>query len=422
MNTKYWQQMKQRWRTNPLFSTISVFATALTITFVMALYMVYSFRTADIAPEVYRSRTLYSDDMRSYMTKDQSHRQSGMSKRAALKIFSDLSGAESVSYIMNKGEGAAYVGTSPANSAKRVVSPVDDQYFKIFRFDFIAGHPFSREQSESEARVAVITDKMASELFGTAEEAIGKNVIVQFGDYRVVGVVHAVSALFNNAYSDVWIVAGEEQLNAPIQYQEGLIGKCQVLVVAKEGVPLSRLKDEINTRLEEMNEGLSEYTFELKMRTQSERSFFNGEVEHPFGIFILLIVILLVVPSINMTGLLSTWMKKRNSEIGIRKAYGAGSGRLALELMMENLSLTLIGGVIGLLLSFVVLIAFRDVLLADLMTINVHGDFDLPISAFVNPWVYLLTVLFCAVINLLSAIIPVWHASRISIIQTIKGE
>ncbi len=73
----------------------------------------------------------------------------------------------------------------------------------------------------------------------------------------------------------------------------------------------------------------------------------------------ILILILLVVPAINMSGLLSTQMKKRNEEIGVRKAYGASNGQVGRQLLFENLMLTLVGGVAGLLLSFAAVALFK---------------------------------------------------------------
>ena len=159
------------------------------------------------------------------------------------------------------------------------------------------------------------------------------------------------------------------------------------------------------------------------MVTQAQASFFQGDRKiNPAQIFILLIFILLVVPAINMSGLLSTQMKKRNEEIGSRKAYGASNWQVGSQLLFENFVLTIVGGIVGLLLSFIALAVFKNILLADIMTINAAESFNLPLTLFFNPSVFLLMFIFCLVINLLSAIVPVWNASRTTIIQTIKGE
>lgn len=422
MFKQYLKQIKYLWKSNSLFSIISVLATALTITFVMVLFMVYAFRTKDIAPENNRSRILYSEGGLSYFTKDNSQINTGMSAKAAQAIFEGLENAEAVSYCVAKGEGAAYVGTSPSNSEKRIVSSVDDVFFNIFKFQFIAGQAFTPEQAEAARRECIITDKVAMKLFNTTD-VIGKNINVNFFDYRITGVVKSVSSFFNKAYSDVWLVANKETMNWSPSMSEGLLGTCATIVLAKKGVSLKKLDEEIIEKIEAFNNQLIDFTFEQSMVTQAQASFFQGDRKiNPAQIFIALIFILLVVPAINMSGLLSTQMKKRSEEIGIRKAYGASNWQVGSQLLFENLLLTIVGGIVGLLLSFIALIVFKNMLLADIMTINASESFNLPLSLFFNPWIFFLMFLFCLVINLLSAIVPVWNASRTTIIQTIKGE
>lgn len=421
MIEQYYKQVKELWKSNPLFSTISVLATALTITFVMVLYMVYAFRTTDMEPEINRSRTLYSDFGYSYMTKDRSQANRGMSYTAAKNIFGDLKHAETVSYFVNKGEGAGFVGTSRANFEKKIVSPVDDNYFRVFSFDFIAGGPFTPEQADAARREAIITDKVAMQFFNTTD-VIGKNIMIRFADYRITGVVRSVSSLFNKAYSDVWTVTDKNAMNWGSNQSEGLVGNCLVAVVAKKDSSLKALQKEIDENISALNNNLREFTFEQTMHTQAQSNFFKGNRINPIQIFIILILVLLIVPAINMSGLLSTQIRKRSAEIGIRKAYGASNVQIGGQLLFENLLLTLAGGIIGLLFSISAILLFKNALLGDSMTINVVESFHLPLSAFFKPLLFVAAFLFCLIINFLSAIIPVWNASNTTIIETIKGE
>lgn len=421
MFEQYYRQVVQLWKSNPLFSVISVLATALTITFVMVLYMMYAFRTTDMEPEINRSRTLYSDRGYSYMTKDRSHANRGMSYTAAKNIFGDLEHAEIVSYFVAKGEGAGFVGTSRANFEKKIVSPVDDSYFRIFNFNFIAGGPFTREQTDAARREAIITDKVAIQFFNTTD-VIGKNIMIQFIDYKITGVVRSISSLFNKAYSDVWIVVNKNGMDWAPEQSEGLVGNCLVAVVTKKGSSLKVLEKEIDKKITALNNNLREFTFEQTVHTQAQSNFFQGNNINPVRIFTILILILLIVPAINMSGLLSTQIKKRSEEIGIRKAYGASNTQIGRQLLFENMLLTLGGGIIGLLLSVIAVVLFKNALLGDIMTVNVMESFHLPLGAFFRPLLFISAFAFCLIINLLSAFIPVWNASRATIIETIKGE
>ncbi len=421
MLRQYLKQIKYILKSSPLFSTISILATALTITFVMVLFMIYSFKTNDIAPESNRSRVLYSTKGYSYRTENHSNANTGMSYKAAKSIFGELQNGDVVSYSALKGEGAALVGTSTSNSDKRIISLVDENYFKIFQLHFIRGGAFNSEQVDATRKDAIITDRLALKLFNTTD-AIGKEININFIPYRITGVVKSFSPLFNKAYSDVWCVVEKENLTWMASYCEGLVGNTQVMVLCKEGVSISKLEKEIEERIKSFNELLQDFTFEVGVKSHPQESFFQSEHINPIKVFTLLIVIILLVPAINMSGLLSSQMKKRETEVGVRKAYGANSKQIASQLIFENMVLTLIGGVVGVILSSVAILLFKDILLADLMTMNAADGFNLPLSLFFNPAIFLSTLVFSLIINFLSAMVPVWKISKKSIINILKGE
>ena len=69
--------------------------------------------------------------------------------------------------------------------------------------------------------------------------------------------------------------------------------------------------------------------------------------------------IILLVPSLNLCGLSNSRMQQRVSELGVRKAFGATDGTLVRQILNENLVLTLIGGVVGLIFSYLAVYAMR---------------------------------------------------------------
>ena len=74
-------------RQNPFFSAVSVIGTAVSITFVMVIYMVYDIQTADLAPESHRSSMVCSSYGYSYRKSDRSNSNTGMSYRAVNAIL-----------------------------------------------------------------------------------------------------------------------------------------------------------------------------------------------------------------------------------------------------------------------------------------------------------------------------------------------
>ena len=59
------------------------------------------------------------------------------------------------------------------------------------------------------------------------------------------------------------------------------------------------------------------------------------------------LLVLLIIPAINISGMIGGQMDRRLAEIGVRRSFGATRGHLTRQVMFENLILTLFGGIIG---------------------------------------------------------------------------
>lgn len=64
--------------------------------------------------------------------------------------------------------------------------------------------------------------------------------------------------------------------------------------------------------------------------------------------FLYILLAVLIIPSLNLSGMISSRMNSRLPELGIRKAYGASNRQLLFQVMNENLLLTAAGSLIGL--------------------------------------------------------------------------
>lgn len=402
-------------RQNPFFSVVSIIGTAVSITFVMVIYMVYDIQTANIAPESYRDRMVYSSYGYSYRKSDHSNSNTGMSFRAVNAIFEDLPGAEVVTYL-----GPSYMrycGASPEQGMRRIVRQVDLNYWRVYDIPVVAGRLFSDEEFDACRDVVVIGEQLAREAFGSAEAAVGKNYFVNFKPKRIVGVTKDVSSLFMFAYGELWTPYSTQSagLNS-----EGLLGNFEAVALTKPGVGRQELKQQIERSLDRLNETLTEYTLELPdLSTYTERQFFRNDMVTPAVTCVLLGLILLIVPAINVSGLISSQMSRRMAELAVRKAYGASRSTLMMQLLRENLALAFVGTLLGFIFSCLFLWLGKDWMLGD----GAPGaNFDVSIWLFLRPTVFLAVLVVCLLFNLLSVFIPAWHATNRPIAQVIGGE
>lgn len=167
----------------------------------------------------------------------------------------------------------------------------------------------------------------------------------------------------------------------------------------------------LNAGLREVKMGLmNQPDNQLK---QSFRVWSNTEPDMPriYLQYGMVILVLLLVPALNLSGLTTSRVQKRLAELGVRKAFGATRGRLVGQMLIENLVLTLIGGIVGLGLSMAIVVGMKDWLLGSWETVMSGGELAIgPLQLF-SPAVFLFAFLFCLVLNILSAFIPAWRAS-----------
>lgn len=101
---------------------------------------------------------------------------------------------------------------------------------------------------------------------------------------------------------------------------------------------------------------------------------------------------------------------ERSSEIGVRKAFGASSKTLVYQFVVENIILTLIGGLIGLFLSVAAIYMINQ---ADLIT---------SLNLSLNLKVLFYSLIACIFFGLLSGVYPAWRMSRLNVVMALKAQ
>lgn len=140
--------------------------------------------------------------------------------------------------------------------------------------------------------------------------------------------------------------------------------------------------------------------------------------------FLLIGLVLLLVPALNLSGMIASRMEGRLAEMGVRQAFGASRRTLLSQVMTENLLLTLLGSFFGLVLAWFFLYAGRHwvFMLFDEWSTFPSEVVDVQVSGemLFAPAVFLMALLVCLLLNLLSALIPAWHALRRPLVQSLN--
>ncbi|MCD8079616.1 MAG: ABC transporter permease [Bacteroides sp.] len=418
MNIKFLKQAWKLFGQNRLFSLLSLGGTALTLALVMTVYMMYYLRTADIDPEPNRSRLFHSGPGYSQL-EDNSDRNIGMSRRTAGFLYGELPELERVSYYTEVHK-VTCSDLSGMHEARYSLRGCDPEWFDIFSYTFLSGRPISREEWDAGRHVVVLSATVAMDIFQTTD-VVGEEVLVDFHPTRVIGVVKPVSHLFVTAYADVWVPVTAFYPDAQQDRTGGLRGSYRAALVRKAGVSEQEVRTAVERKVEQLNAELPDYTFSLHhFRTHEQHLFPQESRMTPSLVFVLLMAVLLIVPAINISGMVQSHIRSRMEEIGIRKAYGAPAASIYRQLLAENMLLTLFGGIIGYLISCLIVVKGGHWMFGSASLRAEAGLMN--VGLFFNADLFLMVLLLCVLFNVLSVMVPVWMAIRRPITEIIQGE
>ena len=411
---------------NPLLSTISILGTAFAITMIMAIVITWQTKYADLEPEVNRSRCLYFSAMHVQGKENKDWNNFGKPSAAFMKeCIQPLPEVEACTAFSTAD--VALVSLTDGNNRLKVdAMSTDPDFWKIFKLQFLDGKSFTQAERGGDMQSVVISASVARKLFGTTEAA-GRQMLLNREVVRIIGVVKDVSVTAKDAYAQVWSMYHSNELNVTGWWSYN--GNRTIAVLARTPDDFPAIKQGVEKRVKDVNAGLEQRQIDIMEQPDNIVAHVNHVWSNigpnlpmlylQYGIALFII---LLVPSLNLCGLSNSRMQQRVSELGVRKAFGATDGTLVRQILNENLVLTLIGGVVGLIFSYLAVYAMRTWLFTNSDNIGTAGDFSLSMGALFSPAVFVLAFVFCLLINLLSAGLPAWLATRRTIVDSLNDK
>ena len=411
---------------NPLLSTISILGTAFAITMIMAIVITWQTKYADLEPEVNRSRCLYFSAMHVQGKENKDWNNFGKPSAAFMKeCIQPLPEVEACTAFSTAD--VALVSLTDGNNRLKVdAMSTDPDFWKIFKLQFLDGKSFTEAERGGDMQSVVISASVARKLFGTTEAA-GRQMLLNREVVRIIGVVKDISVTAKDAYAQVWSMYHSNELNVTGWWSYN--GNRTIAVLARTPDDFPAIKQGVEKRVKYVNAGLEQRQIDIMEQPDNIVAHVNHVWSNigpnlpmlylQYGIALFII---LLVPSLNLCGLSNSRMQQRVSELGVRKAFGATDGTLVRQILNENLVLTLIGGVVGLIFSYLAVYAMRTWLFTNSDNIGTAGDFSLSMGALFSPAVFVLAFVFCLLINLLSAGLPAWLATRRTIVDSLNDK
>ena len=426
--------LKQAWtlmRQNRLFTGIYVVGTGLSIALVMTLFIIFYVKFAPVYPEYNRDRTLVLKPVKRYPKEkpDNWYINGGVAYYVVDQMLPGLPHVEQVAGSM-RGIWTNYQ-VSVADMQPLKINPrfTNGAFWQVFSFRFIEGRPFTQEDVEARALVAVLSESTARRLFATADGVVDKHFTFNGRDYRVCGVVQDVSNATPETVADLWIPLLNAQEISEELGEQGLLGNVFAYLLVDDAKNLERVRDEVQDVFRRYSQQDKENEYDLMgqpdlywvstFRQDVDRA---PDMEELTKSFLYILLALLFIPALNLSGMISSRMDSRISELGIRKAYGADRRSLLAQVLTENLFLTVIGGLLGLLFSYVIVLTASDWILT-LFDKNIYlasADTSLTGEMLLNPIVFGCTFAVCLLLNVVSALVPALWALKHPIVTSLN--
>ncbi len=432
----------------PGFSLLYVVGVAFTVAFTIIYGMLLYSQLGPVYPEYDRNSTVYLETI---VVKGERRTSSGSMSQKFIDEYlrNNLKSAETLATTVAWSIG--YTMVQPEDNTPEFhaeVRSIDPSFFDIYKYEFKEGKPFSQEDFDSAIPVANITEGIAKRLYGSAEEAVGKEISIDHIKYRIRGVFREGSALNVDSYGEIFI---PYSLNIKRENgQEGMLsylGPLRTIIKVKPGKQ-DELRDELRDLCQRINAmDTTEWTFYFPgvashaehILTDTNVYFGNPdgddfqvkEAASPLTLwkpFLIALMVVLIIPALNISGLIGARMDRIGAELGVRRCFGANRRKLMGMVLTENLILTLIGGIIGLLAAWLIS-AFAGSFLLQFTPLAYDSDYNFGQNAQVitaetafAPVLFIATLAICVILNLISAWIPAHRALRNQITDSLNSK
>lgn len=432
----------------PGFSLLYMAGVAFTIAFTIIYGMLLYAQLGPVYPEYDRSRTQYVTE--AVITQDYNRSSNFLSPLFIEEFMRDrLKTVESITVS------TAWIGTYPMVQTDghgpefhAEVREVEPGFFSFYPYEFKAGKPFSQEDFDSRLSVADISVGIAQRLFGSAEEAVGRDISIDHVPYRIRGVFREGSALNVDSYGEVFIpysiIYGEEPV---LDIERRYFGNLRAAVKVKPGQDAA-FRDELRDVVRRINAmdttgwkfylpGVMSHAEHVLTDTDLDWSQDNDEAfrlrdASPLSAmwkpFLIALLVVLVIPALNISGLIGARMDRMASELGVRRCFGANRRKLMGMVLTENLVLTLCGGIIGLVAAWLISV-FAGRFLLQFTPLAYDSGFGFGSNAAIitgetafAPLLFIFALAVCVVLNLISAWIPAHRALHRQITESLNSK
>jgi predicted permease len=301
--------------------------------------------------------------------------------------------------------GQTLTGRGPARGVMAV--PVSESFFRMLGAGAALGRTFTADDLARGCSV-VLSHGFWENVLGGDPQQVGQTIALEHRPCTVVGVMPARFAFYPNA-TQLWTLLTPDFEPKPADIPMISFGRL------RSGVSLAQAQNELavlHAALHQADGKERSFTPAVDDLQQEFTWLAGRNLRSTLWILLGAVALVLLVACWNVAGLLLGRGFGRRRELAVRAALGGGRRRLFGQLLAEGTLLALAGGVLGVLLAFVLVVWFRSVNPVELPP-GSDVRVSLPVLGF--------AAAACVAATLLFGLVPAWKMSLVNLSGALKS-
>lgn len=239
------------------------------------------------------------------------------------------------------------------NTNTQVVGTVAS-YPQVRNIEIDAGSFISEQNVRSLSKVAVLGPTTGNDLFGEDSTPIGQTIRINRVDFKIIGITKSKGGSgFTNQDDMIFVPLSTAQ-----RFLAGDTYVTTISVQAESPDAMTAIQQQINDLLLQKHNISNPQLADFQILNQQDIVQTASAVTNTMTILLASIAgISLIVGGIGIMNMMLTTVTERTREIGLRKAIGAKKRDISLQFLAEAVMLTFFGGLMGILLGWVISLA-----------------------------------------------------------------
>ncbi|MFA6236106.1 MAG: ABC transporter permease [Bacteriovorax sp.] len=221
----------------------------------------------------------------------------------------------------------------------------NDEFNRIFNMVISQGNFFSKEDEDSGRRVVILGHTIKQNLFGSGN-ALGQLVKVNDSEHRVIGIVRPTGDKLGFNVDDMVFIPTKSALR--LFNTTNLFG---IRASAKSRSSLDVAVKDMTDILKERHNGEEDFTIITQVTMMESMNTILNMLTYALGA---IAFISMLVGGIGIMNIMLVSVTERTREIGIRRAVGARRSDILKQFMVEAVTISVSGGLLGILASLLV--------------------------------------------------------------------